>query len=211
MICNQYTLNSNKNKILIGIAGAPSSGKDKMAEALSAALTNKSEKVPEEARKYIQENGKLYSIFQQNIIYHRQKELEEEILRNYDVAVSSSPIFLAQFYAVLLKQDGILSAELSTMADLYRKAIESLVSYDYIMLCAPLESYDQDDIRYQNTKQVDTIHRSIAAFLDLHGKNYLLLPSATVNERLKMCLEYIGATKVVKKTLDQQEGKEPSN
>lgn len=192
MICNKYEIRA-EGKQLIGFAGPPSSGKDIMADALSSALTNISGKVPEEARKYIQENGKLYNIFQQDIIYHRQREHEEEIQRNYQIAISSSPLFLAYFYTVLLKSDTPTGAEYSIIADMYKKAVISLDKYDYLFLCEPLELYTQDSVRYQSNNQVEILNTSIKSFLDLHNKDYCLLPALPVDDRLEICANYIGA------------------
>lgn len=192
MVCNQYAIDSQE-KILIGFAGPPSSGKDVMADVMCSSISNLTGKVPEEARKYIQENGKLYNIFQQYVIYSRQKEHEDEIRRNYQIAISASPVFLAYFYTALLKSETPSSAEYSIISDIYRKAIESLNSYDYLFFCEPFDFYDQDSVRYQTNNQVDVLNRSIRSFLDLNNKKYCILPAISVDERLDICMNYIGA------------------
>jgi hypothetical protein len=198
MKCNSYYIPTNDN-ILIGFAGPPSSGKDTLAEALSLHLRNSSSKVQECAREYMEKYGPLYDVFQQHVIYFKQETREQEILRAYQVAISSSPKFLAWFYAVLLLKPEPTESEYGVITDLYLEAVKSIKDYHFIFFCDSLLSYEQDSIRYQDNKQVDAISRSIRSFLDLHGANYCYLPADTLGKRLDLVLDYIGAIPVEEK------------
>jgi len=196
MKCNHYYLTSEE-KIFIGIAGPPSSGKDTLADSLNSVLINSSNKVHEYAREYVEKYGPPKSIFEQYVIYSKQFERENEIRSIYQVAICSSPRFLSWFYASkLLCRTDRREAELGVLSELYKNALKSLFDYSFIIYCEPLE-YDDDGLRFQSKKDVKDIHNSITSFFDIHKINYLSLPAISVGERVRMVTEYIGAIEKV--------------
>jgi len=196
MIYNEYTLKNGKDNILIGFAGAPSSGKDSIAESVNRAITNKSSVVDEMARKYIEKYGNTFSVFQQVLIYQKQLDRENEVLSTYKVGLSASPRFLAYIYAGILLSSlerEPEEAEYGAVTDLYGEAIKSLRDYKFVFLCEPLDIYDEDGLRWNDREQAEMIHRCVRSFLELHGKPYILLPRGTAEERLKIVMEVMGA------------------
>ena len=199
MIYNEYTIKKLKDNCLIGFAGAPSSGKDSIAELANGALTNKSSVVDEMARKYIEKYGVPFSVFQQVIIYQKQLEREKEILSTYEYALSSSPRFLAYIYASILLS-GIEKepneAEYGAVIDLYGEAIRSLRDYSVVFLCEPLDIYDEDGLRWNSKEQSSMIHCAIKSFLELNGKPYTILPKDSAEQRLEIVMKVLGAKKI---------------
>jgi hypothetical protein len=178
-------------KILIGFCGAPSSGKDKIADALNLCLSNPCEKVNEEARRYIEEHGSIDNIFQQYLIMQKQLKREEDILSSYQVAISASPVFLAYFYAALFVDQNSSRSEISVLSDIYSSAIFSLKRYNYLFYCDPLINYESDGIRFQNNLQLESLSLSIKSFLMLHSKKFVILPSISIEERMEIIYDSI--------------------
>jgi energy-coupling factor transporter ATP-binding protein EcfA2 len=198
MIYNQYTLKKLEANSLIGFAGAPSSGKDSIAELVNGAITNKSGVVDEMARKYIEKYGVPFSVFQQAIIYQKQCTRENEILSTYKYALSSSPRFLAFIYASILLaniEGDPTAAEYGAVVDLYGEAVKSLREYSFIFLCEPLDLYDEDGLRWNSREQAAMIHGAIKSFLELNGKPYTLLPKGSAEQRLEIVMKVLGAKK----------------
>jgi dephospho-CoA kinase len=80
--CNKYYI-PHDNKILIGMLGGPSSGKDTVCDYLSAILSNSNKKITEVARDYMEKNDTLYSPFQERIIFDKIAEREKEVYSTY--------------------------------------------------------------------------------------------------------------------------------
>ncbi len=195
MFCNHYKIDSDK-KLLIGFAGAPSTGKDTMADVTRMALSNSSHKVHEFAREYIEKHGSTYSNFQQHIIWEKQVELEECARKTYQVVFSSSPRFLSFIYASMLMPSNPQSADYANLSDLFDKATRGAREYDYLFVCEPFGKMQQDGLRFQEDADILVIHQMIGAFLTLLSVPYTLLPGQnnnTVEERLSIIMETIGA------------------
>ena len=194
LICNEYYI-PHDNKIMIGMLGGPSSGKDTVCDYLSAILSNPNKKMTEVARDYIEKNNVLYSPFQERIIFDKITEREKEVYSTYQITLNPGAKILAYFYTVLLTPSNHNSAELENLTDMYALCLNAVRDYDYLFFCESLK-YDEDGLRYQSDKENNLLQNSIISFLDMHRIQYTYIEAAPVLERCQKILSVIGAKKM---------------
>jgi len=164
------------NKIMIGICGAPSSGKTTVAQLLRWKIrdvTELSREVPREyARHYMEKYGKINNINQQLLIYDGQTKSEKQIMNTYDITISDSPRFLSYIYSKRF-YDYNNPHNRAALVSIYELALESLMDYDIIYLLPPPDEVEQDGIRSQSNQDIDNLFNDMKNFLETHCKNLL--------------------------------------
>jgi len=159
-----------KKSILIGISGAPSSGKTTTAHLLRHKLSGRGfsrEVVREYARHWIEKYGQIDDIYQQWHIYYGQTKWEEQARKNYQFVLSDSPRFLPYLYSLGFL-DYTKPASVAAAVALYEIAVNSLKDYSRLYLLMPPECVEQDGIRCQTDADVNAIFEASRQFLRNH-------------------------------------------
>lgn len=156
------------NKV-IGICGAPSSGKTTISQLLRWQIESKTREVPREyARHYMEKYGPISNIHQQLLIYDGQTKLEKQMRDNYELTISDSPRFLSYIYSK--KYFNYKNKhEKAALVRIYELSLESLQDYEIIYLLPPPEKIIQDGIREQKDGDGLTIFNDIKIFLETHA------------------------------------------
>lgn len=165
--------------IRIALLGAPGTGKSTLAAYTYAMLKDEGfegDLVQEYIREHINKHKKVPSITFQSIVYERQLEKEKILPKELDFFVTDSPHSLSYIYASMyIDYNDVDQRELLT--DLYSKFLKnSRTAYDLVyVLDHNYKPNMEDGVRYQTTKEMDTLKKFIPTFLDMHQVEYKLL------------------------------------
>ncbi len=171
-------------KHLIGICGPPSSRKTTTANRMYGWTTGSRQAVPEYAREWIMNHGRISGVAGQQKMMYGQLQRETQALEVYQWVISDSPQFLSFVYATLGGTFDIRDSEhRAILAEIYEHAIHSLTKYSRIYLLAAKPVID-DGIRVQSDDEARVIFDRIHQFLELHiPGQYVLLDIQDNNER----------------------------
>lgn len=178
---------------MIGLCGAPGSGKTTMSHLLRYKLqkvtTESKEVCREYARHYMEKVGEIDEIHQQFFIYDGQKKSEMQIRDNYDIAISDSPLLLTYIYGRILfnptKKNNI-----AALVRLYELSLYSAFEYDKIYLLPPQSVY-QDGIRSQNDNDAIEIFNDIKQFTNIHCPDKTIFLEGYTREEMEKWADII--------------------
>lgn len=189
-----------KRICIIGNAG---SGKSTLAGKLFSALKPQGinvELVPEFIRGDIQMNGPMQSIWEQYRTRSSQKEIEDSLPQNIDVAVIDSGTLTPYFYSALYSNKEN-ERERLVLQDMYRFLLDDIYKrrYDYIFFLPREKTYASnpnilsDGTRYQSAEEINTLETHMALlFGNLHKVSNVYVLDCELDERLDTVLEIIG-------------------
>lgn len=178
---------------IIGICGAPGSGKTTMSHLLRYKLqkitTESKEVCREYARHYMEKVGKIDEIHQQFFIYDGQLKSETQIKNNYNIAISDSPLLLTYIYGKILfnpdKKNNI-----AALVRLYELSLCSAFEYNKIYLLPPQQVF-QDGIRSQNDEDAIKIFNNIKEFTDSHCPHKTVFLNGYNREEMEKWVDFI--------------------
>ena len=156
--------------VIIGICGAPSSGKTTTAHLLRHKLSGRGfsrEVVREYARHFIERYGQITTILEQWHVYDGQTKWEAQAASNYDLVISDSPRFLPYIYSLNFfdhRDPKCVAAALR----LYELGVSSLRDYARLYLLQPPSSVEQDGVRCQDEHDAMRLYESMRQFLSSH-------------------------------------------
>ena len=155
-----------KKVVFIGSAG---SGKSTIVTDVITRLKKKgvnAEHVPEMIRYDIQQNGPMESIWEQYRTLQNQREYEDGVPNNVDIAIIDSGCLTPYFYACLYTSTASVRERL-VLADMFKYLINDIYKrrYDYIFFLpdkltqeqTALNDITKDGTRYQTTDELETL------------------------------------------------------
>jgi len=171
---------SMKKRIVIGISGAPSSGKTTTAHLVRHKLSGMGfsrDVVREYARHFIEKYGQVSSIMEQWHIYDGQTRWEHQAMANYDLVISDSPRFLPYIYSLRFFNHADPKSIASVMR-MYELGLSSIKDYDRLYLLKPPMNVERDGIRSQDEEDARLLYESMNQFLISHcGGVFVEVPS----------------------------------
>ena len=179
---------------LIGIAGAPGSGKTTLCRLL-ATIYEKNYTVgcaSEYARQFIRTYGQPEHLGIQTQFCYKQKLLEESVYTNkFDIVFSDSPTFLNYIYSMMMVGDSINAQEHKLLEDNYGWILGDLPRYEVIFLLPPRVAVD-DGVRV--TESIPEIDEMIRSFAKLHKhifRRLMIIESESREEQANEILSYL--------------------
>ena len=176
--------------VRIALLGAPSCGKSTLAAYVYAMLKDEGldgELVQEYIREHINKHKAVPSITFQSTIYERQLEREKILPTHLDFFVTDSPHILSYIYASLYINYNDKD-QLELLGDLYMKFLrQSRIAYDLIYVLEHNHPPRMDDgVRFQTSKEMKLLKKTIPTFLDMHKVKYKVLDkNMSTKERAK--------------------------
>lgn len=188
--------------MIIGILGAPSTGKTTIARSVAAAVAAKTKKKVEYTDEFATEfigrfkdhltggGGGFPSPEDQYLIMQRQ--LRKEIDRKAEILITDSPFFLSWVYAQR-SYNPANPKEVFFLSEIYSIVLENINRYDHIFLCPIGKIGVQKKSERLHTEDATLldIDRQIRGFLQAHRLPYIELESSDLNERVKEILNVV--------------------
>jgi deoxyadenosine/deoxycytidine kinase len=181
----------------IGISGVPGAGKTSLTRALASECQNRAnfknvEIVSEYARRYISKHGSIDHIWEQYRITGKQLEWEQSIVRETDLIITDSPIYLGFFYAkslVNFKDE----KEIMIYTDLFKKLVKFSNNYDLIIHLNPVFTPVKDGVRPEihfDPKWRQESNTSLFTIYSIFGQgNIEIISELDMGRRVNMCFE----------------------
>lgn len=159
----------------VAIVGAPGAGKTTLAQGLASALKSDGYDAvycSEYAREYITRYGALESPFEQLLIFHRQRDMEDLACRHYDVVVCDTSTWLCALYARLLAGPFATDRILALLDYLDQMVRHYLETYDLTLLLPYQPTSQKDVARVYDQASCRQIQEMIEAYLCLEYVPY---------------------------------------
>ena len=180
---------------LIGILGAPSSGKSTLATKVHYKLKQKGHNsiyVTEAATDYIAEYGFPTSPAEELVIYYNQLNREQMYMGKKDYIICDSSTILCYIYMRMLYKDKLTPKDISTINHLQKEILKSLNNWDKIYYVNPIETKLNDGIRHtQEMSEVYALDVKIKSYLDIENIAYTDLSDIELDDRSDIILKEI--------------------
>ena len=162
----------------VAIVGAPGAGKTTLAQGLASALKSDGYGAvycPEYAREYITRYGALESPFEQLLIFHCQRDMEDLACQHHDIVVCDTSTWLCTLYARLLAGLFTTSRVLALLDYLDQAAWRHLETYDLTILLPHQSVFQKDVARVYDPALHVQIQEMIEAYLHLEDVSYYVV------------------------------------
>ena len=164
----------------IGICGTISSGKTETAKILSHLLNTRfqanSFSVTEYATSFIQKYNRHPNMMDQFMFWYSQRAREENTALKASIVISDSPTFLSYIYMMFLNKEQMNTQFQIHLTKLYKRVLEDVEEYNRIIYLKP-RGLIENNIRFQNTKEMQEIAERICAFLRWHNISHIIAKS----------------------------------
>jgi len=182
---------------IIGISGVPGAGKTSLARALASECRHMEkfknvEIVSEYARRYISKHGSIDHIWEQYRVTGKQLEWELSIVKETDLIITDSPIYLGFLYAkslVNFKDE----KEVMIYTDLFKKLVKFSNNYDLIVHLNPVFIPVKDGVRPEihfDLKWRQESNDSLFTIYSIFGqKNIEIISELDMEKRVNLCFE----------------------
>lgn len=182
--------------MLVGICGAPSSGKSVLARAVVNKICldgHSAEYVSEYARHYInkcncQESLFLRTPLHQANISKGQMEWEDVVPSNVEFVISDSPIIAHVAYTYNLVDFTDLS-HVEYYHQYYRDMLQRKSRYTCLFYLPPVLEFKSDGTRAENKERAARIGQQIKGFLMFHQIPFYEIQEVDLEKRVTFCID----------------------
>lgn len=179
---------------LIGFLGAPCSGKSTLASELHTKLKMSNENsifISEAATDYIAEFGIPTAPIDQMTIFYKQRQMENMYINTKDYVVCDSSSILNYFYFRKSFNGNLTLNNIATINNIQKEILTSLSNWSFLFYVPPIETNENDGIRFHNTVEINQIDKNIKSYLDIENIKYIDLSDISLDKRVEVILKYM--------------------
>jgi nicotinamide riboside kinase len=172
---------------LIGILGPPCSGKSTLAAGVHTELKKRGYNsifVSESATDYIAEYGVPTTPMDQMIIFYKQLNREKMYIDSKDYIICDSSFILNYFYFRGLFPQILSQKDIAAINHLQKEILKNIGLYNSIYYVPPVETNENDGIRFHDKSQILQLHRQIKSYLETENINHIDLSEIEISKRL---------------------------
>lgn len=179
---------------LIGFLGAPCSGKSTLASELHTSLkiSNKNSIfISEAATDYIAEFGIPTAPIDQMTIFYKQRQMENMYINTKEYIICDSSSILNYFYFRKSFNGNLTLNNIAAINNIQKEILTSLNSWSFLFYVPPIQTDENDGIRFHDTSDIKQIDKNIKSYLDIENIKYIDLGDIPLDKRVETILKYI--------------------